>query len=180
MRPILANRSAALGADAGKLAMARRSGPEAKAPKAPQPVANVTDKPADKPTDKPTDKPAEKPVAAPAPVPVAVPGYQRPASIREVYSRHNDLISATVLRDRASVKELLDDGKNPNVRQSDGITPLMIAVSNGDAEIATMLLAKGADPNLRAGGRSALSIARSRGNSGAGLVQLLERSGARN
>ena len=174
MRPILANRSASLGVDAGKLAMAGRGGPVAKAPKAPQPAANVMDKPA----DKPTDKPADKPVAAPAPV--VVPGYQRPANIREVYSRHNDLISATVLRDRAAVKELLDDGKNPNARQSDGLTPLMIAASNGDAEIATLLLAKGADPNLRAGGRSALSIARARGSSGAGLVQLLERSGARN
>jgi hypothetical protein len=43
-----------------------------------------------------------------------------------------------------------------------------------------MLLAKGADPNLRAsGGTSALSIARSRGAAGAGMVQLLQRSGAK-
>jgi ankyrin repeat protein len=56
----------------------------------------------------------------------------------------------------------------------------MIASSNGDAEIATMLLAKGADPNLRAGGRSALSIAKARGSAGAAMVQLLERSGATN
>ena len=122
-------------------------------------------------------KSAEKPAAAR--VPAEPPAYRRPANMREVYSRYNDVISATVMRDRAAVKELLDDGKNPNARQSDGITPLMIAAANGDLDIATMLLAKGADPNLRAGARSALSIARSRGSSGTATVQLLQRSGAR-
>jgi hypothetical protein len=132
--------------------------------------------PAQKPAEAVEEqKAAEKPRAAPA----EAPGYRRPANIRDAYSRYNDVISATVMRDRAAVKELLEDGKNPNARQSDGITPLMIAVSNGDADIAAMLLAKGADPNLRAGGRSALSIAKSRGSSGAALVQLLERNGAK-
>jgi len=128
------------------------------------------------------EKSAEKPAAAPvaAKAPVEAPGYRRAANIREVYSRYNDLISATVMRDRDAVKELLDDGKNPNARQRDGLTPLMIASANGDAEIAGLLLARGADPNLRAGNRSALSIAKSRGSAGAGLVQLLERGGARN
>jgi ankyrin repeat protein len=84
------------------------------------------------------------------------------------------------MRDRAAIKELLDDGKFPNVRQKDGTTPLMIAAGNGDADIAAMLLAKGADPNLRAtGGTTALSIAKARGPGGAEMVQLLQRSGAR-
>jgi hypothetical protein len=165
VRPVLASRGSALGADAGKLAMSRRGGTVAKKPVAPEPVAKIEEQ-----------KPSEKPAAAP----VEKPGYRRAANIREIYSRYNDVITATVMRDRAAVKELLDDGKNPNARQSDGMTPLMVAVSNGDADIAAMLLAKGADPNLRAGGRSALSIAKSRGSSGAGLVQLLERSGAKN
>jgi hypothetical protein len=172
IRPLVASRGSALGVEAGKLAMARRGGAAAKAPAAPEPVAKMDEQ-----------KSAEKPAVAsatPAAAPAAPPSYQRPANIREVYTRYNDVVSATVMRDRAAVKELLDDGKNPNARQSDGITPLMIAVSNGDADIATMLLAKGADPNLRAGGRSALSIAKSRGSAGAGLVQLLERSGAKN
>jgi hypothetical protein len=164
----LASRGGALGADAGKLAMSRRGGTVAKKPVAPEPVAKVEEQ-----------KQPEKPAAVPA-APVETPGYRRAANIREVYSGYNDVITATVMRDRAAVKELLDDGKNPNARQRDGITPLMVAVANGDADIATMLLAKGADPNLRAGGRSALSIAKSRGSSGAGLVQLLERGGAKN
>ena len=127
------------------------------------------------------EKPAEKlPVAAAPAAPVVAPGYRRPANIRDVYTRYNDLISATVMRDSAAVKELLDDVKSPNVRQSDGLTPLMIAASNGDTGIAAMLLAKGADPNLRTqGGRTALSLAKARGAAGAQTVQLLQRSGAR-
>ena len=118
-------------------------------------------------------------MAAPAPAPAPV-GYRRPDNIRDVYSRYNDVISATVMRDRAAVKELLDDGKSPNARQKDGMTPLMIAASYGDADIAAMLLAKGADPTLRAqGGRTALSMAKVRGAAGAQMVQLLQRSGAK-
>lgn len=162
-RPVLASRGGALGVEAGKLAMSRRGGAAAKAP-ATTPAAKMEEQ-----------KSPETPAAAPA----APPSYQRPANIREAYSRYNDVISATVMRDRAAVKELLDDGKNPNARQSDGLTPLMVAASNGDLDIATMLLAKGADPNLRSGGRSALSIAKSRGGAGAATVQLLQQRGAK-
>lgn len=168
VRPVLTSRGAALGADVGKLAMSRRTGAAAKAPAAaPEPAAKMAEQ-----------KATDRPVAAPA-APVAAAGYQRAANIRDIYSRYNDVITATVMRDGAAVKELLADGKNPNVRQRDGFTPLMIAASNGDTEIASMLLAKGADPNARAGGKSALSIAKSRGGAGAAVVQLLERSGAR-
>ena len=168
VRPVLTSRGAALGADVGKLAMSRRTGAAAKAPAAaPEPAAKMAEQ-----------KATDRPVAAPA-APVEAPGYRRAANIRDIYSRYNDVITATVMRDGAAVKELLADGKNPNVRQRDGFTPLMIAASNGDTEIASMLLAKGADPNARAGGKSALSIAKSRGGAGAAVVQLLERSGAR-
>ena len=162
--------AAKLGAEAAQAGDARRSGAAAKAPAepAPEPLAKgrgaVT---------------AANAGGAPA-APVEAPGYRRAANIRDAYTRYNDVISATVMRDRAAVKELLDDGKYPNSRQKDGITPLMIAASNGDADIAAMLLAKGADPALRApGGRSALSIAKGRGAAGAEMVQLLERSGAK-
>jgi hypothetical protein len=168
IRPALVNRGSTLGRENVQFAMAKL-GAAAKAPAAAQPVVKIEE-----------DKPVEKPAAASAAAPAEQPGYQRPANIREVYSRYNDVISATVMRDRAAVKELLDDGKSPNARQQDGVTPLMVAASNGDADIAAMLLAKGADPTLRAqGGRTALSMANARGAAGAQMVQLLQSSGAR-
>src|SRR5579862_8737107 len=160
IRPILVSRGSAAGRELAQLAIAKQEMGKQTASASPQPAAKTAE-----------EKPAEQPVAAaaaPAPVPVAQPGYRRAADIRDVYTRYNDVVSATVMRDAAAVKELLDDGKPPNGHQSDGMTPLMIAAANGDAEIAAMLLAKGADPNLRApGGRSALSIAKSRGAAGA-------------
>jgi hypothetical protein len=169
-RPVLTEIGGAIGADAAQLASAKRTTTVAKEPAStePEPLAKAQAAPA-----------AAAAAAAPA-APAEPAGYQRPANLRDLYGRYNDLITATVMRDGAAVKELLADGKSPNVRQSDGSTPLMIAVGNGDAEIASILLAKGADPNLHAsGGASALSVARSRGAAGAGMVQLLQRSGAK-
>jgi hypothetical protein len=170
IRPVLASRASALGTEAGKLALAKRGAGAAKAPP-PAPAAEPAAK------DQ-AEAPAPKPVATAAPA--APAGYQRPANVRELYTRYNDLISATVMRDRAAIKELLDDGKFPDITQKDGTTPLMVAAANGDADIATMLLAKGADPNRRAnGGVTALSIAKARGSAGAEMAQLLQRSGAK-
>ena len=168
VRPVLSVRAREAGAEVGRLAMARRGAAAARAPAAPapEPVAR---------TEEPR---AAAPVAALA-APLEVPGYRRAANVRDVYTRYNDVMTATVMRDRAAVAELLNDGKNPNVRQKDGFTALMVAASNGDTEIASLLLAKGANPNPRAGSISALSLARSRGPAGAAMVQLLQRSGAR-
>lgn len=168
IRPVLASRGSALGEEVGKLAMARRGGAQAKAPKSAEPMAKMDEQ-----------KAPEAPAAAPPSKPAEPPSYQRPANIRDVYTRYNDVITATVMRDTSAVKELLDDGKSPNARQSDGLTALMVAAANGDTQIAQMLLAKGADANAKAGGRSALSIAKARGGAGAGMVQLLRRSGAK-
>jgi hypothetical protein len=169
-KPILAQIGSGLANEGAQIWTAGRTGAMAKkapAP-APEPVAKAL-------ADKPAAKAEVKAAAPKEPV-----GYQRAANVRPLYTRYNDLVTATVMRDQAAVKELLDDGKSPNVRQADGSTPLMIAVSNNDAASASMLLAKGADPNLRAaGGATALSIARSRGAGGTGMVQLLQRSGAK-
>ena len=168
-RPVLAELGSALGKEGAQLATAKRTTTMAKEPveAAPEPLAKA--QPA----------PAAAAEAAPA-APVEPVGYRRPANLRDLYARYNDVITATVMRDSAAVKELLDDGKSPNARQADGSTPLMIAAGNNDAEIATLLLAKGADPNLRAtGGATALSVAKARGQAGAGMVQLLQRAGAK-
>lgn len=127
----------------------------------------------------PEQKAPPKAAPAVAAAPAEAPGYRRPAGIKPLYTRYNDLITAVVMRDPAAVTELLADGKDPNARQSDGFTPLMIAVVNGDASIAQALLARGAQPNLRTpGGQTALSLAQARNNGE--MVQLLQRSGARN
>lgn len=169
IRPVLVSRGTTLGREVAQLAIAKQAmGKQAVAKAlAPQPAAKSEE-----------EKPAETPIAAAAPAPAEQPGYRRAPGIRDVYTRYNDVVSATVMRDSTAVKELLDDGKSPNSRQGDGLTALMIAAGNGDVDIAALLLAKGADPNARApGGRTALSIARARG--AAGAVQVLERSGAK-
>lgn len=173
-RPVLASRGALLGKEAAPLATAKRAGAaaNASAEPAPEPLAKAQ---VAAPAEAPAAKPAEAVAAPAAPV-----GYQRAANVRELYARYNDVVSATVMRDQAAVAQLLDDGKSPNARQPDGMTVLMIATSNGDASIASLLLAKGADPNLRGlGGVTALSIAKARGGAGAEMVQLLQRSGAK-
>lgn len=167
LRPVLTARFAELGRDVGHVAYANRS----------TATASAAPEPAPEPLAKAQPAPAEAAPAAAAAVPE---GYRRASNVRDLYTRYNDLISAAVMRDRAGVKELLDDGKFVDVRQKDGMTPLMIAAANGDSEIASMLLAKGADPNLRAsGGRTALSFAKARGPAGAELVRLLQSRGAK-
>lgn len=163
LRPVMESRAKSFGRELAQFAMAKvqtAAKAAAAAPAAPEQK----------------EPPKAAPVAAAAPV--EAPGYQRPAGIKPLYSRYNDLVTAVVMRDSGAVKELLADGKDPNVRQSDGLTPLMIAAVNGDAAIAQELLSRGAQPNLRApGGQSALSLAQARND--AAMVQLLQRGGAR-
>ena len=112
-----------------------------------------------------------------APKPTAA-GTPATPEVRVLYARFNDLITAVVMRDRAAATELLSDGKNPNSRQSDGQTALMVAAIYGDLEMAQLLLAKGADPNFLApGGTTALSQAREGRH--AAMVSLLESRGAK-
>jgi hypothetical protein len=149
------------------------------APRAkPVPVAAAQPEPA------PSEAAAEKPAAEPAKVAAAPakavepPAYRRPENTPELYRKYNDIITAVVMRDAVAAAELLDDGKNPNARQSDGQTALMVATGNGDMEMIKLLLAKGADPSLRGPqGGSAASVAKASGR--AELIKLLEGHGAK-
>lgn len=175
----------AAAAPAADKPVAEAAKPAAPAPEKPVVVASAApaEKPAAKPAPKPAAEPkaaAEAPAAAPAPAaaaPTEPPGYRRPDNITELYTRYNDLISAVVMRDRFGVAELLDDGKNPNARQSDGQTALMIAVAQGDVDIVRLLLEKGADPNLGNAGRNPLSLALDRRDTA--TADLLRSRGAR-
>ncbi len=159
MRSVLESRARPVGREMAQVILARKPAaakPEAVAAEAARPAAPVA-------------------VAA---APAQPQGYRRPEGIRELYTRYNDLVTAVVMRDGVAVKELLADGKDPDSRQSDGLSALMVAASYGDTAIAELLLAKGANPNLRApGGVTALSAARAAGKPD--MVRLLERHGAK-
>ena len=49
-----------------------------------------------------------------------------------------DLIDATIYGDIKRVQELLENGANPNVKDYDGSTPLIIAVSREYTDIVRL------------------------------------------
>lgn len=145
----------------------------APAPVAPQPAPEppaalvIKEAPAPEPVAK---EPAPEPVkeaSQPAPIPVAA------GPVVDSKLRFNDLVTAVLYRDAGAVHDLLAFGKWPDKADSTGMTPLMIAASLGDAEIAEALLKAGADPR-RSGpaGATAISIARERKD--AALLGLLQ------
>lgn len=63
------------------------------------------------------------------------------------------------------VESLLKNGIDVNVRNSDGVTPLMAAASTGNLDVVSMLIARGADPHVVNGlGQNALDIANNGGH----------------
>jgi len=69
------------------------------------------------------------------------------------------------------VESLLKNGIDVNVRNSDGVTPLMAAASTGNVAIVGMLIARGADPFTVNGlGQGALDIAEHGGHSEAAAM----------
>jgi len=79
--------------------------------------------------------------------------------------------------DVAEVERLLDRGVYPDLRDSDGRTPLHVAAERGDVRIARALLDHGAslDPREQEG-QTPLHLAAEQGH--AGVAQLLVRRGA--
>jgi ankyrin repeat protein len=59
------------------------------------------------------------------------------------------LLAATRKGDVASVKRLLDEGANVNARTRYNSTPLFFACDRGNLEIATLLISRGADLNVK-------------------------------
>jgi uncharacterized RDD family membrane protein YckC len=97
------------------------------------------------------------------------------AALPESTIRFNDLVTAVVFRDVGTVNELLAIGKWPDKADSNGMTPLMIAASNGDTAIAEALLRAGANPRRTGpGGVTAISLARDRKD--AAMLGLLQGS----
>ncbi len=68
--------------------------------------------------------------------------------------------SAATVRDRQTLKLLLERGADPNARQQLGFTPLHSAASHGDIETAKLLMQHGADPKaMTEEGKNAADIA---------------------
>ncbi|HWV91840.1 MAG TPA: RDD family protein [Burkholderiales bacterium] len=139
---------------------------------APEPVKVAT------PVAPKEEQPAKaEPVAqerAPAKEASLIPVRMAAGPVYESKLRFNDLVTAVLYQDAGTVNDLLAFGKWPDKADSTGMTPLMIAVSLGQAEIAQALLKAGADPQrVGPGGVTAISIARERKD--AALLGLLQR-----
>jgi hypothetical protein len=112
---------------------------------------------------------AEKRADLPGPIQAraaALPGALEPLPARPG-PKHNDLMSAVISGDAATVQELLALGKWADKPDSRGVTPLTAAAMRGDQANAELLLKAGADTG------PALAVARARRD--AGMTTLLER-----
>ncbi len=68
--------------------------------------------------------------------------------------------AAATVRDRATMRLLLEHGADPNARQQIGFTAFHSAASRGDIEMAKLLIEFGADANARTEeGKNAIDIA---------------------
>src|SRR5262249_5110233 len=89
-----------------------------------------------------------------------------------------DLLKALHEADESLAMRLIDKSTNVNVRDENGITPLMWAALRGNPDLVSGLLKAGADPNLQAeGGMGPLQIAIS--NQARALALLLLEHGAK-
>jgi uncharacterized RDD family membrane protein YckC len=147
---------------------------------APAPIAVKESPKPESPKPEPVAKqqPAPEPVkeaSEPAPVKEAtlVPARMAAGPVYESKIRFNDLVTAVLYQDAGAVNDLLAFGKWPDKADSTGMTPLMIAASLGQTEIAEALVKAGADPQ-RVGpkGVTAISIARERKD--AALIGVLQ------
>ncbi len=89
-----------------------------------------------------------------------------------------DLIQAVMAGDGDKVKELLDNGADVDVRDRNGMTPLILAAKKGRSQIVRLLLEKGADVNAQdeVMGWTALILASALGYKS--VVKLLLENGA--
>ena len=67
-----------------------------------------------------------------------------------VFDKQHELFVAVLKGDYTTIQNLLSGGQNINTcRQTDGFTPLFIAVSYNNVPMLKFLLSKGADPTLK-------------------------------
>jgi hypothetical protein len=115
------------------------------------------------------------PVAPVEPAPVEsapVASAAPPQNRGPITPKYNDVMTAVLRGDREAAKELLDLGWWVDKPSANGVTPLVAAVMNRDAQMVQLLLEYGAEPTSQA-----LRLARK--NKDAATAALLEQKGAR-
>jgi ankyrin repeat protein len=88
------------------------------------------------------------------------------ADLRPIYRRkqHITLVNATRSMKCMLIVKMLNRGFDVNEKSDAGETPLSVAVTDGNAEVAELLLCHGADPSMRIGPfSSVLSLAIAKG-----------------
>jgi ankyrin repeat protein len=84
--------------------------------------------------------------------------------------------------DNKGVVRLLDSGVDVNTRDSAGNTALIFAANQGNVELVSILLFRGADPNIKSNGGSApLQVAKDNVTAGSEyvtVINLLKQYGA--
>ncbi|HEX5091983.1 MAG TPA: ankyrin repeat domain-containing protein [Burkholderiales bacterium] len=95
-----------------------------------------------------------------------------------VTPRFNDVMTAVIYSDQVTVAQLLGLGRWVDKPDSNGLTPLMVAVHLRDEGMVKLLLEHGANPNAQApGGEDALQMAQANGEGG--IERMLRNAGAR-
>ncbi len=101
---------------------------------------------------------------------------RKKAASQKLPPTETQLLAQTKAGQQQSAKLLVDSGVNPNTRQGNGVTVLMLAAFNGQQETARALIDKGAEINAVANGYNALGFAVEKGD--VAMIKLLLAAGA--